>query len=622
MSTVNDTDLLLVERNGIQYQISYDELGTINDDDLLIVERGGVQYKLAAVDLDLSSGSFGTPVEVLTPVDGAGVGGNINFTGRTSDIASVDEILFEGWADESALGMTSDQYGGIPVVEGHNGRIVGLTRSGGIFYTDDDGATFTRPSHPGSNFEDICFNGSKYVAVGTDTSCKIIYSSNGHTWYQPTAPSNLETCYACAANPATGRIVVSGRANSANDSPYAYSNNGSSWTASNTTSQQSQWYMSGNVQTREIIKFGGGKWVSVERSTGGWSNYQHPEYSSDGINWYYNETSQGGFYGVGLVYAEDLGYWGMLGTYSSNATRFKTSADGETWTHNSSNISSSSSGRPRSTGPYVLAYGHGTFLYGASSFNGFFRNMNGDITSWTASYTSPQNQIIGGAFVKNKFLLASNSPRGLYFTKDMSSETYPTNLSSSRLHHSYNTMRYDLTFENSNVYNNSTGEIVGAADFVETFDRTLKRVSDGLTFYDIVEVTDGAISLTYTNLSSDFVPGQDQIRTSSSLTVYAPSPDDIEFTSQNAGTTAVTATDATLAFRKWTLETRSSSSDPWAVVTEADDFAPVGSQNGSTTWTTKPTLQPNTQYRIKVAYYSSNAREIESEYAYFTTGAS
>ena len=617
MSTVNDTDLLLVERGGIQYQITYDELADINDTDLLLVERDGVQYKLAAADLDLSTGSFGTPVEVLTPVDGAGVGGNINFTGRTSDIASVDETLYQGFVPGSELGLTGSFNGGVPLVEGNNGRIVGVTEQGGVFYTDDDGTTITRPSHPGSNFTDICWNGSRYVAVGQQS---IIYSTNGHTWYSASLPSNLETLYSCAANPATGRIVVSGRANSSNNAPYAYSSNGSSWTASNKTSQQNTWYMSGNVQTREIIKFGGGKWVSVERSTGGWSNYQNPEYSSDGINWYYNETSQGGFYGVGLAYAEDLGYWGMIGTNGSTYTRFKTSTDGQTWTHNSSNISQSSSGRPATNGPNVLVYGHGTFVYGASSFNGLFRSDNGSISNWNVTYPSPQNKIQGGSFVKNKFVLTGANTVGLYFTKDLTGTTNPTTLAN-MLHSSWSTMRYDLNFENSNVYNNSTGEIVANADFVETFDRYSKRVSDNLAFSPH-EVTDGVISLLYTQGSATFAAGADQIRTNSSLTVYAPSPDDIEFTSQNAGTTAVTASDATLAFRKWTLETRSSSSAPWTVVTAADDFAPVGSQNGSTTWTTKPTLQPYTQYRIKVAYYSSNAREIESEYAYFTTGAS
>ena len=44
MSTVNETDLLLVERNGVQYQITYDEMSTLNDDDLLLVERNGVKY--------------------------------------------------------------------------------------------------------------------------------------------------------------------------------------------------------------------------------------------------------------------------------------------------------------------------------------------------------------------------------------------------------------------------------------------------------------------------------------------------------------------------------------------------------------------------------------------------
>ena len=101
-----------------------------------------------------------------------------------------------------------------------------------------------------------------------------------------------------------------------------------------------------------------------------------------------------------------------------------------------------------------------------------------------------------------------------------------------------------------------------------------------------------------------------------------PSPSEVEFTSQNSGTTPVSASDATLSSRKWTLETRASSSDPWSVVVEADDYSPVGSQNGSTPWANKPTLQANTQYRVKVEYNSANARSVESDYNTFTTGNS
>ena len=48
MSTINDSDLLLVERNGNLHQITYDQMSTLNDDDILLVERGGVQYKVEA----------------------------------------------------------------------------------------------------------------------------------------------------------------------------------------------------------------------------------------------------------------------------------------------------------------------------------------------------------------------------------------------------------------------------------------------------------------------------------------------------------------------------------------------------------------------------------------------
>ena len=91
MSTVNDTDLLLVERNGTQYQITLDEMSTLNDDDLLLVERGGVQYKIEAQYV--STGPDGVilpPVEVLTPVNGAGLNEGDPYTPISSAYVSTD----------------------------------------------------------------------------------------------------------------------------------------------------------------------------------------------------------------------------------------------------------------------------------------------------------------------------------------------------------------------------------------------------------------------------------------------------------------------------------------------------------------------------------------------------
>lgn len=73
MSTANDTDLLLVERNGVQYQITYEQMSTLNEDDLLLIERDGVQYKVEAQHVSVANGVIQTPVEVLTPVNNAGI---------------------------------------------------------------------------------------------------------------------------------------------------------------------------------------------------------------------------------------------------------------------------------------------------------------------------------------------------------------------------------------------------------------------------------------------------------------------------------------------------------------------------------------------------------------------
>ena len=55
MSTLNDTDLFLVERDGQNHQITSEQMSTLNDTDLLLVEREGVQYKMEAADLNLES---------------------------------------------------------------------------------------------------------------------------------------------------------------------------------------------------------------------------------------------------------------------------------------------------------------------------------------------------------------------------------------------------------------------------------------------------------------------------------------------------------------------------------------------------------------------------------------
>ena len=108
----------------------------------------------------------------------------------------------------------------------------------------------------------------------------------------------------------------------------------------------------------------------------------------------------------------------------------------------------------------------------------------------------------------------------------------------------------------------------------------------------------------------------------SAINAAAPGPSEITFTSQNQGTPVFSGVSANLASRKWTLESGSAATGPWTLVDTYDDFGVLSTQTGATPWTeNKPTLQPNTYYRIKVKYNSTNAPSVESVYNTFKTGA-
>ena len=113
MSTIYDDDVFVVESNGQQYNVQNQNRSSLSDDDLFLVERNGTLYKVAASDVGTGggggvTGSFETPVQVLTPLNGAGlndgaayepisspitaVGAAGSETYTTSDITTVTEV--------------------------------------------------------------------------------------------------------------------------------------------------------------------------------------------------------------------------------------------------------------------------------------------------------------------------------------------------------------------------------------------------------------------------------------------------------------------------------------------------------------------------------------------------
>lgn len=614
MSSPNSGDLLLVNRGGANYQIDYNDMSTLQDTDLLLVNRGGTNYQLAAVDLDLKTGSIGSPVEVLTPVDGAGVGGSFNYTPKTDTITDISTILKKGPVSFTDMGFSSSQSTPIVYVELPTGRIVALSEQDGIAYSDDNGLNYTSVMSPGNQWQNMVYEpvSGNIVVVGITSSSNTMYSTNnGETWNQGTQPSNV-TFYDLATN-GTGRIVASGQAGSSNTTPRYYSDNGGvSWSACTPTNDNYN-----QRQYRPAIAYGNGRFVTGPDWSSNGSRNAHAEYSTNGITWY--STNSGEEMGTrSIIYAEDKNLFVAIGERGNYYLVVGWSANGSSWTWHT--IGSGDYQISVGYHPTALVYGNGLFIYGTPNHYGY--RYSTDLTNWnlgTLPLNSSYNRVHGGTFVKNSFYMSDRYGSQTVWKGD-DQTSYGSNPSFGN-NSNDPFITYTFSFASTNVYNNSTGEIVEGADFDSVFDGNLiywqypndpiYGFSDGGQF--VTEDSDARFA--YAHESA-------YMYRNGEVTQYGPSPTDSEFTSQNAGTTPVSASDATLAFRKWTLETRASSSDPWTLVVEADDYSPVGSQNGSTPWATKPTLQPNTQYRVKVAYYSSNAREVVSDYSYFTTGNS
>ena len=110
MSTLTDNDVFLIQQNGETKTVLNKDRSTLDpDNDVFLVQRSGVTHTIKAGDVGGggNTGSISTPVEVLTPLNGAGmsdtpitplssqivnVGGAGDFTPTTSDITDVQQV--------------------------------------------------------------------------------------------------------------------------------------------------------------------------------------------------------------------------------------------------------------------------------------------------------------------------------------------------------------------------------------------------------------------------------------------------------------------------------------------------------------------------------------------------
>ena len=126
------------------------------------------------------TGFLGSPVEVLTPLDGAGVGGPTNYTARTDTISNVDTQFEYGFVTKADLNMTSSSFR-ISHLLYENGRYVSLSFDDGIRYSDD-GMTWNTATHPSGRWYGMTYNGSRFIVVGDNGTIGISTDKN---FWQP-----------------------------------------------------------------------------------------------------------------------------------------------------------------------------------------------------------------------------------------------------------------------------------------------------------------------------------------------------------------------------------------------------------------------------------------------------
>ena len=598
------------------------------------------------------SGIIGSPVEVSSPVDGIGVGGGSNVTPMTDVVTDVTTVVINGKLNSSEFPLNMNDWQNMACCYG-NDRLV-VMGDGEVAWSDDDGYTWTKRLCDSISANQMIFNGTHFICAGYSG---VMYSSNGEQWTPSTvqtfsSPNNNFYAFDITFDPSNGRVVIAGSHGSSHNQRYdnakphvQYSNDdGVTFTSGNVTQYKEYTFTRG-------VCFANGKFVTAPY-------YQTPGYySTDGINWTQSPSGAGGYTSSNLVYDEYNNRFITSYYYPGRNDRgYYESFNGVNWSYYGIGMKDD----PANSGYNVFtstAAGFGTviFGYGYSYSNVYHLAYHGldhadqftnNGWAWKRANGYPYDAPVKVWFTGNRFIAVVRDQKNgqwyfcLYRKGDPTQQPasyhqapwftthYNNSLQPSNYFYDKITLASDKVYDADNGNSEMSGEQLGDW-FVRASQNYHVVNTDGtdpgsnpqggfMNMYPF-NVNGDSVQLNDGFNRSDIEVGQ-RFKWQLQATVYGPSPSDVVFTSKNANSAAVTATDATVAFRKWTLETRASSSDPWTVVTEADDYDIVASQDGSTPWSGAPALQPNTLYRVKVSYYSSEAKEVESAYTTFETG--
>ena len=162
------------------------------------------------------AGSIGSPVEVSTPLDGAGVGGPTNYTAKTSEIASETVELYDGRISHTDVGFPTSHMSPRNFAKG-NGTLIVCSTGYGIKYSQDNGATWGGAATPTNYITSVIWTGENFLASTREVPF-IMYSPDGINWTGANMPSNVNTStcdvQSFAYSPTLNRVVATNQAGS------------------------------------------------------------------------------------------------------------------------------------------------------------------------------------------------------------------------------------------------------------------------------------------------------------------------------------------------------------------------------------------------------------------------
>ena len=325
MATIKDTDLLLVNRGGVDYKLTASDLrmGVAGDADLLLLNRNGTDYAVSATKVkDLTNDSD------LLIISRAGVDCKVEAE-YLKDYLGGDEppeCIGDGWIPGTAT-WASYWYGlsfgaGRFFASANSGRDAGMWSVDGNNWEVSNGLENNKhwysSAYGNGTWVVVCDNGKSSTATSQDSRSK--YSlDGGENWRADSGKDASPRGYwnsVCFGNGVFVAIASTSQPPTSFEAFNAmYSLNGRKWFEA-TSALRDGWY--------EALAFGNGRFVAVGRPINGNGNVM---YSDDGENWTHltaHESSQW----TALCYDGNQ----FVALAKEGGSRLMTSPDGINWT--------------------------------------------------------------------------------------------------------------------------------------------------------------------------------------------------------------------------------------------------------------------------------------------------